>query len=79
LNRWALFVRRPLLKPMEDVMKIKMKIGLAGADFSLAPGEETERFGVDEAKRLIDADYAELVTEEKRETATRKPAPEKRG
>jgi hypothetical protein len=64
---------------MEGIMKIKMKIGLAGADFSLAPGEETERFSAKEAQRLIDADYAELVTEQKRETATKKPAPEKRG
>jgi hypothetical protein len=64
---------------MEDSMKLKMRIGLAGSDFSLAPGEETERFSVEEAQRLIDADYAELVAETKREVATKKAAPEKRG
>lgn len=40
-------------------MKLKMLIGLAGRDFSLAPNEETERFSGDEAKRLIEAGYAE--------------------
>lgn len=60
-------------------MKIKMLTSLAGADFSLRPGEETERFGEAEATRLIEAGYAAPVAAEKRETTARKPAAEKRG
>lgn len=60
-------------------MKLKILIGLSGVDFSLAPGDETERFSGEEAQRLIDAEIAAPVSEEKRETATKKAAPEKRG
>ena len=60
-------------------MKIKMLTSMAGVDFALSPGEETERFGAKEAQRLVDAGYAVPVAEDKRETTTRKPAPEKRG
>lgn len=60
-------------------MKLKMQIGLSGVDFSLAPGEETERFTGEEAMRLIEAGIAAPVAEEKRETATKKTVPEKRG
>ncbi len=60
-------------------MLLKMKIGLAGADFSLSPGDETDRFKGKEAQRLIDADYAVPVDTPKTERATKKPAPEKRG
>lgn len=60
-------------------MKLKILIGLSGADFSLAPGEETERFSGEEAQRLIDAEIAMPVARAKRETATKKAPPEKRG
>lgn len=60
-------------------MKIKMTIGLAGLDFSLTPGEETERFGATEAQRLIEAGYAVPVDEVPTEKAVKKPAREKRG
>ena len=59
-------------------MKIKMLIGLAGQDFSLAPNEETSRFSDKEARRLIEAGYA-VPVEPVREKAVKKPAPEKRG
>lgn len=60
-------------------MKIKIIISLAGADFALAPGEETERFSDAEARNLIEAGYAVPVAAEKRETATKKaPAKETR-
>lgn len=61
-------------------MKIKMTIGLAGTDFSLAPNEETSRFPEKEAKRLIEAGYAVPVADSPaREKAVKKPAAEKRG
>jgi hypothetical protein len=64
---------------METVMKIKMLAGFSGADFSVSPNEETERFSDNEARRMIDAGYAVPVVEEKREKAAKSPAPEKRG
>ncbi|MBS7545112.1 hypothetical protein [Ancylobacter oerskovii] len=60
-------------------MKIKMLTSLAGVGFALAPGDETDRFPDAEARRMVEAGYAVPVAEEKREIATRKPAPEKRG
>lgn len=39
-------------------MRLKMLVSYAGADFSLAPGEETERFSEAEARRLIKAEHA---------------------
>lgn len=60
-------------------MKIKMTISMAGADFALSPGDETERFPADEARNLIELGYAVPVVTEKRETATKKtPAKETR-
>lgn len=59
-------------------MKLKMIVGMAGTDFSLSPGEETERFGADEAKSLIKAGFAVPVAEKQTEKAVKKPAPEKR-
>jgi hypothetical protein len=55
-------------------MKLKMLIGLAGRDFSLAPNEETERFSGAEAARLVEAGYAEAVRLEPAASTTR-PAP----
>lgn len=60
-------------------MKIKMLVSIAGGDFALSPGDETERFGDAEAARLVDAGYAVPVAEAKTERATRKtPAAEQR-
>ncbi|WP_421925485.1 hypothetical protein [Neoaquamicrobium sediminum] len=60
-------------------MKLKMLVSMSGADFTLRPGEETERFASKEAQRLIDAGFAVPATEDKPERAVKKPAPEKRG
>ncbi len=62
-------------------MKIRMLIGLAGKDFSLAPNEVTERFPEAEAQRMIDHGVAvsvEPMAAPKREKAVKKPAPETR-
>lgn len=59
-------------------MKIKMLTSLAGDDFALAPGDETDRFGADEAQRLVEAGYAAPAVADKVERATKNPAPEKR-
>ena len=40
-------------------MKIKMLASMAGTGFALAIGDETDRFGDQEAKRLINAGFAE--------------------
>jgi hypothetical protein len=42
-------------------MKLRMLLSLAGSDFALSRGDETERFGDAEALRLIEAAYAVLV------------------
>lgn len=63
-------------------MKIRMMQGISGADFSLSPGDETERFSDDEAGRLIAAGVAEAVAASaapKRERATKKRPAETRG
>lgn len=63
-------------------MKIRMKQGISGADFSLSPGDETERFSEAEAGRLIASGVAEAVTAPaapKRERATKKRPAETRG
>lgn len=58
-------------------MKIKMLVSLAGGDFVLSPGDETDRFGDAEAGRLVEAGYAVPVRDaETVETATLDPAPE---
>jgi len=56
-------------------MKIRMLVSMAGVDFALAPGELTERFGDEEAVRLVQADYAVVITGEA-ETAARVQAGE---
>lgn len=57
-------------------MKLKMLVGMAGADFSLSPGDETERFSAGETKRMIEAGYAVPVREGKVEKAVKPAAPE---
>lgn len=42
-------------------MKIKMTVSMAGPEFSLNVGEETERFSPAEATRLISAGFAVAV------------------
>lgn len=39
-------------------MKIKMLVSVAGADFALSPGEETDRFSDGEAQRMVAAGSA---------------------
>jgi hypothetical protein len=39
-------------------MRLKMLVSLAGADFTVDPGQETDRFAGEEATRLIAAGYA---------------------
>lgn len=60
-------------------MKIRMLVSMAGTDFALNVGEETERFADKEAARMVDAGLAVPVSEPKTERAVKKPAPEKRG
>jgi hypothetical protein len=60
-------------------MKIRMLQGIAGADFSLSPGDETERFSQGEAQRMIEAGFAVPVAEQRVERAVKQSAPEKRG
>lgn len=60
-------------------MKIKMLTALAGADFALAPGDETDRFSTTEATRFVEAGIAVPVAEVVTERATKKQAPEPRG
>jgi hypothetical protein len=55
-----------------------MLTGIAGERFSVAPGEETERFSGDEAARLVAAGYAVPVSDEIVERAVRVVAPERR-
>jgi NADH pyrophosphatase NudC (nudix superfamily) len=58
-------------------MKIKMLTSMAGSDFVLTRGEETERFGDAEAARIIAAGFAEPV--ESIERAVKRTSFEKRG
>lgn len=58
-------------------MKIKMLVGLAGNEYSLAPGDERD-FPQNEAIRLIDAGYAVPAAEERIERAVATPVIEKR-
>jgi hypothetical protein len=55
-----------------------MLTGIAGADFVVNPGEETERFSGDEATRLVAAGYAVPVSDEIVERAVKAIAPERR-
>ncbi|MCB1499717.1 MAG: hypothetical protein KDK07_07980 [Bauldia sp.] len=60
-------------------MKIRMLTSMAGADFALAPNDETDRFPAKEAKRLIEAGYAVPVDKKPVDKAVRRPPAEKRG
>ncbi|WP_320188223.1 hypothetical protein RMS29_001475 [Agrobacterium rosae] len=51
-------------------MKIKMLQGLAGANFSLAPGDTPDHFTEKDAQRLIDAGLAEAFNEGQAETVS---------
>lgn len=42
-------------------MKIRMLVGIGGADFSLAPGDETEIFSENDAAALIASGQAEAA------------------
>lgn len=59
-------------------MKIKMLQGIAGADFSLSPGDVTERFSDKEATRMVEAGFAVPDAEQKVERAVKPSAPETR-
>ena len=59
-------------------MRLRMLTGIAGADFVVNPGEETERFSGDEATRLVAAGYAVPVSDEIVERAVKAIAPERR-
>ncbi|RDL51807.1 hypothetical protein BLJAPNOD_02948 [Ensifer sp. M14] len=58
-------------------MKIKMLVGLAGNEYSLAPGDERD-FPDGEANRLIVAGYAVPAVAEKAERAVVQPVTERR-
>ena len=59
-------------------MKIKMLVSMAGVDFTLDVGSETDRFPDAEAIRLIEAGYAEPVGAAEAERAVKKGSREKR-
>ena len=42
-------------------MTIKMLAGFAGSDFSVSPGDITDRFSEGEEGRMIEAGFAEAV------------------
>lgn len=43
-------------------MRIRALVHIAGADFALGPGDETERFTDDEAMRLVKKNAAVMVS-----------------
>ena len=57
-------------------MKIKLLVGRAGRDFSQSPGEVVDVVAA-EAQRMIEAGQAVAEGDPKKETATKKTAPEK--
>lgn len=59
-------------------MKIKMLVSMAGTDFALDVGQETDRFSEGEAVRLIAAGYAAPVSALVLERAVAAPALERR-
>lgn len=59
-------------------MLIRLLVGLSGPTYSLGPGDERD-FPPNEAVRLIEAGYAVPVSDRVPETATKLPAPERRG
>lgn len=52
-------------------MKIKMLTSVAGGDFALSPGDETERFSDAEAQRMVAAGSAVPVVETRVERAVK--------
>lgn len=61
------------------VTKIKMIASMSGADFTLQPGDVTDRFGAAENVRLINAGFATpYVDKPVTEKAVKAPATEKR-
>lgn len=50
-------------------MKIRMLVSLAGPEYALDAGQETDRFDDAEARRLIEAGYAVPVPEKRVERA----------
>lgn len=61
-------------------MNIRMLVSIAGTDFDLRPGDETDRFGEDEAIRMVAAGYAVPAVEQRQFETTVRPvvAQEKR-
>jgi len=59
-------------------MKIRMLTSIAGAGFSVALNEETDRFSNDDAMRLIARGLAVPSAETTIETTTLEPVTEKR-
>ncbi|HWM82951.1 MAG TPA: hypothetical protein VNQ56_12895 [Pseudolabrys sp.] len=59
-------------------MKIRMLVSMAGADFALSVGDETERFSKSEAIRMIEAGYAVPALADEIETTDAHPAQETR-
>lgn len=59
-------------------MLVRMLVGLSGPAYSLAPGDEKD-FPQAEALRLVAAEYAVPVAEQKIERAIAAPVFEKRG
>lgn len=49
-------------------MKITMLIGLSGGDFSLSPGDTTDKFDLDTAMRLIDSGAAKPASKKEYES-----------
>lgn len=58
-------------------MRLRMLTSIAGLHFSLKPGDETEWRDEAEARRLIEAGFAEPVRSVRIETADRPPAAER--
>ena len=56
--------------------KVKLLVSRAGPDGVENAGDEID-VGTDEAKRMVEAEQAELVRSAAKETATRKVNPEK--
>jgi hypothetical protein len=59
-------------------MKIRMLVSIAGKDFALSAGDETERFGDGEAVRLIEAGSAMPISEQTIERTVKVDARETR-
>ncbi len=55
-------------------MKIRMTTSMAGTDYTLNAGDETDRFGDEEAMRIVEAGFAVIVEATKKRTAMKKNA-----